>query len=170
MVVSGIYLGVIRETFQRFSVMWERNRILVYVTEMMFWLLQTVIIFIVLYQVNYGDIRFYIFLAIGLGYSMYIVLIQSFYKRVLDILIKLLRFLTNLIIQIGTIFVVRPVKWLMMIIISLLSFIWMIFVFLFNSLLNVLTLLFGKINFPLFDKIKTMCSTIINKLKKDGKD
>lgn len=170
MVLSGIYLGVVRETFQRMSALWKHNRILLYVAEIIFWLLQTVIIFIVLYRVNYGDIRFYVFIALGLGYSMYIVLIQSFYKRVLNILIKLVRFTTNLIIQITTIIIIRPIQWLIMIVIALLSFIWTAIAFLFNGLLNLIARLFGKTNFHLFDKIKAICSTIINKLKQDGKD
>src|SRR5690625_5859173 len=63
MVVSGFYLGIALETFRRFSPLWRHRPVLVYIFEVSFWLIQTFIIFYVLYKVNAGELRVYIFLA-----------------------------------------------------------------------------------------------------------
>ena len=67
MVLSGIYLGVIRDTFQRFAIYWKGRKLLSYLLEIIFWILQTLVVFYVLFLVNAGEIRLYIILACLLG-------------------------------------------------------------------------------------------------------
>lgn len=172
MILSGIYLGISRVTYERFSVKWQRHVILVYVAEIMFWFIQTIIIYFILYQVNYGDIRIYSFLAILLGYSIYVVLIDSMYKRVLEVCIKISRWLNSFIVKIVTFFIIRPVQFVILVIISVFSFIWSLLFIIFKHVLKLKVLLpikwLRKIKF--INKIKGICSTIKNKFKKDNND
>jgi len=119
MVVGGIYLGFANETFRRFSVMWKKRVILVYLFEIIFWVIQTSILFYVLYQVNHGEIRFYIFLACLLGFSIYVVLFQSFYRRFLEILIQIVKQAAYITVRTIQELLIEPVKWLLALIVTI---------------------------------------------------
>lgn len=170
MVISGIYLGIARATYERFSVKWAHHLILVYLLEILFWLLQTIIIFTVLYYVNYGEIRFYLFLAILLGYSIYMVCIHSWYKRLLEGCIKVLHFFLRFLKNFIWIVIIRPIQFIMSIVFTIGSFI-----------LSIVKGILKKMNFwPIsklkkifngfFNKIKGFYSTIKNKFKKEDDD
>lgn len=91
MVLSGIYLGLAQDTFRRISVHWKKRPIISYSFEIGFWLLQTLIVFYVLFLVNSGEIRFYIFLACLLGFSFYQALLKTIYRQMLERLISVFR-------------------------------------------------------------------------------
>src|SRR5699024_6596963 len=120
MVAGGIYLGIALETFRRFSVLWKGNVIWTYVLEISFWMIQTVLLFYMLYKVNYGEIRVYTLLAILLGFSIYVVLFQTLYKKVLEFLIRCFRFITRMVIKITQTFIFKPVKWIISLVVALL--------------------------------------------------
>lgn len=88
MILSGIYLGAVHDTFKRMAWHWKHRTIFKYVMEISFWLLQTFIIYYVLFLANYGEVRIYIFLACLLGYAMYQALLAKLYRYVLELLIK----------------------------------------------------------------------------------
>ena len=66
----------------------------------------------VLFQVNDGELRAYIFLACLLGFSMYVVMFKTIYKRVLEWIIKVLVALTKGIIKILNTLIIRPIRWI----------------------------------------------------------
>lgn len=173
MVISGIYLGMARETYERFSRIWYRRKALTYGSEITFWLLQTIIIFFVLYKVNYGEIRIYTFLAILLGYSMYVVLFQTVYKRLLEIIIKTSKFIIRMTIRIVDMFIIVPIKWILKVILAILSVVLRLVTTILNVLFYPVRILLKKINIRLpnkiikhFDKVREVYSTIKDKLKK----
>lgn len=173
MVISGIYLGIARETFQRFSPIWQKNIFIIYLLEILFWFLQTIIIFFVLYKVNYGELRIYTFLSVLLGYSIYVVMFRAIYKRLLTLLIKFTRYVIRIIHRMITIFIVRPIKFIVHIVIMLLMGILTILLKLINILFYPVKRLFKKINIPLpkrkfnlSNKLSDIYSTIKDKLKK----
>src|SRR5699024_5483544 len=90
MTLSGIYLGIAQETFRRFKPHWKPNRFLLYFMEIAFWLFQVALIFYVLFLVNAGELRLYVFLALFLGISMYQVLVASVYKRLLEMIVRIM--------------------------------------------------------------------------------
>ncbi|MDC3414858.1 spore cortex biosynthesis protein YabQ [Aquibacillus sp. 3ASR75-11] len=84
MILGGIYLGVAIETFRRFEHHWKKKVVYTYLIEISFWLLQTLILFYLLYVMNQGELRFYIFLAILCGYAAYKGLFENTYRRILE--------------------------------------------------------------------------------------
>src|SRR5690625_3097491 len=100
MILGGIYLGVALETFRRFSRAWEKNTILLYIMEICFWLIQSFVLFYILFRVNGGEIRVYVILAGCLGFAIYIALVASFYIRILDRFIIIVFFIYLLFISI----------------------------------------------------------------------
>lgn len=172
MVISGIYLGMARETFQRCSPIWRRHIVFIYVAEILFWFLQTVIIFFILYSVNYGELRVYTFLSLLLGYSIYVVIFQSLYKRLLTLFIKFLRFLIRVIHRIITIFIIRPLQFIIKVITTILLSIFSLLMYVINLLLYPVKFIFKKLNSKLpknnffINKLTTIYSIIKDKLKK----
>lgn len=122
MVLSGLYLGMALETFRRFSPLWRKNKFLVYFLEICFWLVQTLIIFYVLYRVNAGELRLYIFVACLLGFATYQALIASLYKRLLEQVVKLIAATTRLLKRIVRILILSPIGWIIRTLISTVTF------------------------------------------------
>ncbi|MCA0170812.1 spore cortex biosynthesis protein YabQ [Bacillus sp. RAR_GA_16] len=84
MVAMGVWLGIAMDTYSRFLHPNRKKNVWLYANDVIFWLLQGLLIFYVLYLVNEGAIRFYVFLAILCGYSAYRALFQPLYRRLLE--------------------------------------------------------------------------------------
>ncbi len=123
MVSSGFYLGIVQETFRRFTPYWKKSIFLTYLLEIIFWITQTGIIFYVLFRVNAGELRLYVFLACFLGFSMYQVFGKAVYKRLLESIIRIatsiLRFFRNLIQGL----IITPITWIIKFILRIIVFI-----------------------------------------------
>lgn len=177
MVIGGIYVGFANELFRRLSVIWRNNTLFIYIFEVLFWLMQTGILFYALYRVNHGEIRFYIFLAFLLGFSIYIVLFQTFFRRFLEVLIRIVKKVTQVVVRTVQILIIEPIKWTAMLIYKVLLFSFRLLV---NASLIILKLLFypfrllWKLIEPILpqnilnfiNKSINFCSTIVYKLKK----
>lgn len=137
MVVGGIYLGLANDTYRRVSVRWKHKSFLVYLFEISFWLIQTAILFYVLYRVNYGEFRFYIFLAILLGISMYVVMFQSLYRRVLEIIIQIATQTAKTIVRTVEALIIAPIKWLIALCITVITYTIYIVIKIVSFLLNI---------------------------------
>ncbi|WP_067729681.1 spore cortex biosynthesis protein YabQ [Oceanobacillus damuensis] len=140
MVSSGFYLGIIQETFRRFTPYWKNNIFLTYFLEISFWITQTAIIFYVLYRVNAGELRLYIFLACLLGFSIYQVFAKAIYRRILErfitILAAIYRFFRSLINGV----IITPITWTIGLVIRLvLSLITLLITIVFSVLKGLFT-------------------------------
>lgn len=122
MTLGGFYLGISLDTFRRFSYFWHNRIVWKYMCECLFWLLQTFILFYVLYIVNAGELRFYIFVACLFGFSIYQALFASIYKKWLEKCLSICRVVVCFLLRfIKTIFI-QPIKWVCSIVLSVLLF------------------------------------------------
>lgn len=154
MVLGGFYLGIAMETYRRFSYLWGKRRWLVYILEISFWLSQTLILFYLLYRINNGELRVYVFLACLLGFSMYKVLGARLYKVVLEWLIHLNIKCYQYLARAIQIIIIKPIFWGASILIALIQFLF--------------SLLFGVIRFvclPLYWLIKGIYFILPQKIK-----
>lgn len=159
MIFGGIYLGIALETFRRFSPMWKHHKFLVYCFEICFWLMQTVILFYILYRANNGELRFYVFIACLLGFSMYKAIFASSYQKLLEYIIqfniKFYRFCKRVI----EVMIISPIKWVFSLLLKLASFILML---VFN-IIKVLLLPFQWIGKFIYFLLPKRIQQIINK-------
>jgi|SRR5690625_2476621 len=177
MILGGIYLGFATETYRRIAISWQNKPVLTYFLEITYWILQTCVLFFVLYQVNNGELRIYIFIACLLGFSIYKVLFQKIYQRVLEWIIKIVVTIVTGLIKLIHTLIVHPVLWLGHLVIRIIS---SIIQFSYRFLLMLMKILFYPFK-PLFHfsqkvipkkiqkKVTTtlsFCSTIITKLGK----
>lgn len=139
MTIGGFYLGIATETYRRLSVVLKNSRVFIFLFEISYWLLQTCLLFYVLYRVNNGEIRVYIFFACLFGYSVYVVMFRSLYKHLLEVIIKVtLTLLKGIIKAINALFV-QPLIWIVQVLITIFLFIAQILYWILTRLLNVLS-------------------------------
>jgi len=143
MVLSGFYLGIALQTHRRLYVYWRHRIFLTYVLEISFWIIQTLLIFYFLYQVNDGEIGLYVFLAGLLGFAMYQVFAARLYKKCLEHIIAVLRVVFRFCTSVVNLLFVQPIKWIFIILFMCLGWIGKIILYLF---LFILKLIFAPIN------------------------
>jgi spore cortex biosynthesis protein YabQ len=123
MVFMGIWIGMAVDTYSRFIHEKRKWHWLHFLNDLLFWLVQALLVFYVLLHVNHAEIRFYIFIALICGYAAYRALFETIYKRVLEwfvsAVVSLFRFLFNLFNSL----LVMPIKWLIMIITGILLYV-----------------------------------------------
>src|SRR6516165_4054961 len=99
MVGMGSAFGAMFDTYQRFLNRPQRKYWIVFVNDVLFWILQAILIFYTLFLVNNGELRFYIFVALLCGFAAYQSLFKRIYLRFLEILIysviTICRFIKN---------------------------------------------------------------------------
>lgn len=149
MVISGFYLGMAVDSFRRFTPYWKNRIVLTYVMEISFWLTQTVILFYVLFKVNSGEIRFYVFIACLLGFSMYQVFAAKVYKRVLEIIIRTIASIYQFIKHVVNVLLIRPIVWvitvLLTICLGIIRIVWKVVQFILKLLLTPIGWIFKAI-------------------------
>ncbi|MBC5638416.1 spore cortex biosynthesis protein YabQ [Ornithinibacillus sp. BX22] len=158
MIGGGFYLGMALDTFRRFHKHWKQNVFLVYVMEVSFWLTQMFILYFILFQVNAGELRLYVFAACFLGFAAYQVFAAKLYKRVLESLIILVNKIYQVVRSLVNGLLITPIKYIVKIIIASVLF-----------LFNMIMLVFGFIMKCLFIPIKWVLMKIYQLLPKKFK-
>lgn len=177
MVLSGIYLGIILDTFRRFAKHWKKKKIASYLLEVCFWILQTLILFYILFRVNAGELRLYIFLACLLGFSIYQALLKTYYLRILNWIILISKRIMSVFGRIFSILVLLPLKALFTLCVAVIAFIYRIVIGLILFILKIIGfpfLFLGKLIYSLLPekiikilhKLIGFYSTMKNILKK----
>ena len=119
MIGMGSAFGAALDTYSRFLNRSERERWIVFIHDFLFWIIQGLLIFYVLFLVNEGEFRFYLFLALLCGFSAYQALFKGFYQRFLEFLIilviKLARFIANSVHML----IFLPIKWVIVSILAI---------------------------------------------------
>lgn len=120
MIGMGSFFGAAFDTYNRFLKRAVRKRWIVFCNDILFWLLQALIIFYVLYRVNGGELRFYIFLALLCGFAAYQSLLRPGYLRLLEFLIKTVVAVCKFLAKVYLYFIYRPLYALVKMAISIL--------------------------------------------------
>lgn len=110
MIIGGFYLGIAHDTNRRFSPYWRKRAFLRYMLEAVFWMAQTLLLFYILYRVNAGELRAYIFIACMLGFSMYKVLFATTYKRILEVIIRVVRMIYRFFEKVIHMVIITPIR------------------------------------------------------------
>jgi len=119
MVLAGLYLGMGLDTFRRFALHWKNSIILTYMLEISFWLMQTFILFFILFRVNGGELRFYVFAAVLLGFSIYQVFVKKLYKRILEKMIQMIAAVCRFFQRLVKALLIAPIKWIFMLLVKI---------------------------------------------------
>ncbi len=112
MIGMGSYFGASLDTYQYFLKRPERNKWIVFFHDILFWLLQSLLVFYVLFMVNQGEIRFYLFLALLCGFAAYQALLKKAYMSLLEIIITVCLAIFRFIYKMVKVFIMAPVLFL----------------------------------------------------------
>lgn len=137
MLGAGIFIGGSYETYSRLRVR-IHNWLSTLIQDIVFWLINGIIVFLWLQYVNTGEMRLYIFLSLLCGYAMYKVLFQRIYRSFLEFLIRLCKWGYRTLKKTIHLLVITPVLWLYKAILAILIFILGIFMWLGKLLLKIL--------------------------------
>ncbi|PLR80246.1 spore cortex biosynthesis protein YabQ [Bacillus canaveralius] len=119
MIGMGSLFGACLDTYNRFLHRSARKRWIVFIHDILFWLLQGLVIFYVLYLINHGEIRFYIFIALLCGFAAYQSLFKKFYLKLLEIAIAIVIAVYKIVVKSIELLIFRPLKSLVLFLISI---------------------------------------------------
>ncbi|NLY42887.1 MAG: spore cortex biosynthesis protein YabQ [Clostridiaceae bacterium] len=102
-VVGGIIVGFVFDIFRIFRRFVKTSNIVIYLQDILFWILVTLIIFALVFVTNNGELRWYEFLGVILGVIFYSlafspfvirvsVTVINFFKKIILLIIKILLF------------------------------------------------------------------------------
>lgn len=119
MIGMGAFFGAALDTYNRFLQRSKRKSWLTFINDVLFWAFQGLLIFFVLFQVNQGEWRFYIFLALLCGFAAYQSLLKELYLRGLERLIVFSISTYRLMVRLFLLLIYRPIYTLITLIISI---------------------------------------------------
>jgi len=119
MIAMGSFFGASLDTYGRFLKRPKRKKWIVFINDILFWIFQGLFIFYVLFIVNEGEVRLYIFLALLCGYAAYQSLFKNYYLKILEKIIHICIHLFRTIVQTVNNIVVQPIKWIITTLIAL---------------------------------------------------
>ena len=119
MVAMGLWLGIAMDTYSRFLHPHRKKSFWLYINDVIFWLLQGLLIFYVLFLVNEGTLRLYVFFALLCGYAAYRALFQQLYRHSLERIIIITITIMSVIKSLVTNLVYRPILFILKLLLSL---------------------------------------------------
>lgn len=119
----GAWLGASLDTYRLFVIRAKTARWLLFIHDILFWIVQGLLFFYVLLNVNEGELRIYIFLAVLLGIATYQSLCKRMYIKILKFTIHLAVSLYQFVKKLIQNVLFRPVVGLFKLVIGLAAFI-----------------------------------------------
>jgi spore cortex biosynthesis protein YabQ len=183
MIGMGSYFGAALDTYNRFLKRSSRKGWIVFINDFLFWIVQGLFIFYVLFLVNEGELRFYLFLALLLGFSAYQALLKVIYNVLLE---QIIRFFIATAVFTAKSFqtlIFQPIKWIIASVIfmlmGLLKGIYRLLTWIFNIFVSILKLFLRPLSWILKEiwdflpksvtkvvvKIYNKCTGIILRIK-----
>ncbi|GMA99114.1 spore cortex biosynthesis protein YabQ [Pelosinus sp. IPA-1] len=108
-IATGILLGVLFDGYRVLRGTFRPKVLTTWFTDLLYWLLATVIVFLALVISNWGELRFYVFLGIISGVVFYYRLLSLYTIRLFSVVIKLIKKTTILVKRIFMVLIIKPV-------------------------------------------------------------
>lgn len=93
-IVCGIIIGVVFDFFRILRKVFKTTNMFTYIEDFLFWMITGAIILYSIFLFNNGEIRLFMFLAIGIGVVLYMLLISSY---IIKINVKIINFFKDLL-------------------------------------------------------------------------
>lgn len=95
----GFLLGIFFDVYRVLRGIIRPRRIITHIGDLLFWIVSTGFIFLLLLFGNWGEIRLYVFIGVGLGALGYLRWFSQITLKMLGILLKILVYIENIIIK-----------------------------------------------------------------------
>lgn len=101
-IVTGIVLGGLFDCYRALRHRFRPRMFMTWVTDLLYWLVATVIMFIALLVSNWGELRFYVFIGVLSGLGLYYNWLSRYALRLfvsgIEVVIKVLQLLNKIFI------------------------------------------------------------------------
>ncbi|MEH7457109.1 spore cortex biosynthesis protein YabQ [Bacillus pseudomycoides] len=126
MIGMGAWIGAALDTYQRFLKRTQRKRWVVFIHDILFWIVQALFVFYVLLLVNEAELRVYVFVALLCGFAAYQSLLKSLYMKMLNVLIYVFVQAIRFFIRIIQLLMIKPVIIIAQLVIAFILFLFRI--------------------------------------------
>ena len=103
--IDGFIIGLLFDFFRILRKSFKTPNIVTYIEDILFWLLTGYLLLYSIFTFNNGEIRFFIFLGIGIGIILYMLTLSKYLIQINVFIIKTFKNLTKKIINISKKFV-----------------------------------------------------------------
>jgi len=119
MIGMGSLFGAMFDTYQRFLNRPKKKAWIVFINDLLFWIIQALLIFYTLFLVNNGELRFYIFIALVCGFAAYQSLFKGIYLRLLEMVIQFVIAIVKFLKKTFQLLIYKPVVGLIQLVITI---------------------------------------------------
>ena len=95
-IVNGIIIGFLFDIFRILRRSFKTSDLITYIEDILFWILTGIIVLYSIFIFNNGEIRFFMFLAIGLGITFYMLTLSSY---IIKVNVAIINFLKKVLIK-----------------------------------------------------------------------
>lgn len=97
--LDGAIIGLMFDIFRILRKSFKTSNIITYFEDMIFWIATGLLILFSMFYFNNGEIRFYMFLGIGIGIFLYILVISQHFIKINVLIINFIKNTTKKIIK-----------------------------------------------------------------------
>lgn len=166
MVGMGSLFGIMFDTYQRFLNRPKRKQWIVFFNDLLFWIIQALLIFYTLFLVNNGELRFYIFIALLCGFAAYQSILKGAYLQLLELLIDTVIFVYRFLRKMIHLLVYKPVFGLIHLVITIVLLVGRGFFTLVKFIFNALLFFIKAIYTPIFKILLIIWKLLPKSIKK----
>lgn len=149
MIGMGCVFGASLDTYQRFIKRTKRKGWIVFFNDILFWLLQGLAVFYILFIINQGELRFYIFIALLCGFAAYQSMLKNLYLKALEIFISFVIAIYRFIVKFVTIAIIRPIEGIITALIAVIIMLGKLILFVLKCIGKVILFLLNIIFMPI---------------------
>ena len=104
--ICGIIIGIFFDLFRILRKSFKTSDIITYIEDIIFGILTGIFLIFIIFILNNGELRFYIFIALALGLSIYLLTISKYFIK---INVKIITIIKKIIIKIFSI-IIYPIS------------------------------------------------------------
>lgn len=124
MLSSGFCLGIILDTYRVLKGRFQIRGWVVSLIDLLYWFVSSGLVFSLLFWSNWGELRFYIFVAIVLGIFLYYQWLSRWMINLIRTCVQMIEWLIHALIRLGQVMIIGPILFVVQLIQRLLSFLW----------------------------------------------
>ncbi|WP_051533739.1 spore cortex biosynthesis protein YabQ [Desulfitibacter alkalitolerans] len=96
-VVLGLTMGAIFDFYYILRRFLRPRKVFIHIGDLLIWLFMIALVFVTLIYINWGEVRFYVFLGIALGALIYYLIFSRYIKIIYEYLIKTVLKILNIV-------------------------------------------------------------------------
>jgi spore cortex biosynthesis protein YabQ len=138
MLLGGLSLGGLFDLYRVLANHLRAPKYAYYLLDILFWIIGTLLVFKLLYDINWGQIRLFIFIGLFVGVIVYFWLFSGWVIQCMGVLIRFVKALFRFGRKMVNIFIIMPVRLLWRTVVIFFGFLSAIAIFLYQVMVQLL--------------------------------